>query len=217
MYSYSPAKQPNGAIYYTLNLETPTLQSNKYNDSNKIVIDKNTTINAIYITDSGITSPMSVAKLYKKPNNYTIKINSTYNKQYTADGDEGLIDGLLGETDWRKGRWQGYQSQDFEAVIDMNEVKQFSEISANFLQDTRSWIVMPTIVEFYISNDNINYTLVQTSQNSIAANDYKVQTQKFVCAYMDRSIKILPPNQKREVMRSARYIKVKAFNYGKLP
>lgn len=34
---------------------------------------------------------------------------------------------------------------------------------------------------------------------------------------MDRSIEILPPTQKREVLRSARYIKIKAYNYGKLP
>ena len=202
LYSYSPAKQPNGAIYYTLNSETPTLQSNKYNDSSKIVIDKNTTLKAVYITDSGIVSPISIAHFYKKPNNYTIKINSTYNKQYTADGDEGLIDGLLGETDWRKGRWQGYQSQDFEAIVDLQKVKNVDCITASFLQDTRSWILMPTQVIFYGSIDGINYKEIQAVKNKIADSNYTVQKEVF---------------RYNEIEDSFRYIKVKAINYGKLP
>jgi hypothetical protein len=31
-----------------------------------------------------------------------------------------------------KGEWQGYQDQDFEAVIDLQEVQDISSISANF-------------------------------------------------------------------------------------
>lgn len=163
------------------------------------------------------TSNLSTAHFYKRPHNYSIQLNCKYNKQYTADGDDGIIDGQYGDIDWRKGGWQGYQSQDFEAIIDMKEKKEFAEISANFLQDTRAWILFPIKVEFYISDDNINYKLVQTDSNFIPANDYKVQTKKFVSFYVDRSIEILPPTQKREVFRSARYIKIKAYNYGKLP
>ena len=163
------------------------------------------------------TTNLSTAHFYKRPHNYSIQLNCKYNKQYTADGDDGIIDGQYGDKDFRKGGWQGYQSQDFEAIIDMKEKKEFAEISANFLQDTRSWILFPTKVEFYTSDDNINFKLVQTDSNYIAANDYNVQTQKFVSFYEDRSLKIEPPTTKRERMRSARYIKVKAYNYGKLP
>lgn len=159
----------------------------------------------------------SIAHFYKRPNNYSIQLNCKYHRFYTADGDDGIIDGQYADKDFRKGGWQGYQSQDFEAIVDMKEKKEFAEISANFLQDTRSWIVFPTKVEFYISDDNINYKLVQTDSNYIPAKDYNLQTQKFTAAYTNRSINILPPNQKRDVFRSARYIKVKAYNYGKFP
>lgn len=143
----------------------------------------------------------SIAHFYKRPHNYSIKLNCTYNRQYTADGDDGIIDGLYGDKDWRKGGWQGYQSQDFEAVIDMKEVKSISEISANFLQDTRSWILFPTKVEFYTSTDNINFSLVETVTNTIPANDYSIQNSTF----------------KIQHKKTAQYIKVKAYNYGKLP
>ncbi len=148
------------------------------------------------------TSHFSIAHFYKRPHNYSIQLNCKYNKQYTADGDDGIIDGQYGDIDWKKGGWQGYQSQDFEVIIDMKEKKEFAEISANFLQDTRSWILFPTKVEYYISTDNINFTLAGTVENTIAANDYNTQTLNF----------------KLKTLNSiARYIKIKAYNYGKLP
>lgn len=164
-------------------------------------ITKSTTIRAfrnVNLTTTGI----STAHFYKRPHNYSIQLNCKYNKQYTADGDDGIIDGQYGDIDWKKGGWQGYQSQNFEAIIDMKQVKQLTEISANFLQDTRSWILFPIKVEYYTSTDNINFTLAGTVENTIAANDYNIQTLNF---------KLQPLNS------TARYIKVKAYNYGKLP
>ncbi|MFM9944390.1 MAG: glycoside hydrolase domain-containing protein, partial [Bacteroidia bacterium] len=150
----------------------------------------------------GYTSDTVVGNFYKKPNNFTIKINSIYNPQYTADGDEGLIDGLLGETDWRKGRWQGYQSQDFEAIVDLKEVKNVNCIIASFLQDTRSWILMPTQVIFYGSVDGINYKEINTKENEITDSNYTAQRIVF---------------RENEIEDSFRFVKVKAINYGKLP
>lgn len=157
------------------------------------------TINALVWID---TSAVTIASLYKMPNNWTVKLNSTYNRQYTADGPEGIIDGLYGETEWRKGRWQGYQSQDFEAVIDLQKVKKINSISANFLQDSRSWILMPKSVEFYTSMDGMNYNLMEVQPCYVQADDDNVQTKKF--------------SVKTDKLK-AKYIMIKAKNYGKLP
>jgi predicted alpha-1,2-mannosidase len=172
--------------------------------TNSFYISKNSSIKAFSVDTNysrNDTSNLSIAHFYKRPHNYSIKLNCTYNKQYTADGDDGIIDGLYGDKDWRKGGWQGYQSQDFEAVIDMKEVKNINEISANFLQDTRSWILFPCKVEFYTSTDNINFTLLETVTNTIPANEYSIQNSTF----------------KIQHKKTAQFIKVKATNYGKLP
>jgi hypothetical protein len=58
-----------------------------------------------------------------------------------------LLNGIHGSTNWRKGDWQGYQAQDFEAVVDFKNWDVHS-LSASFLQDTRAWILLPTRVEF---------------------------------------------------------------------
>ena len=139
----------------------------------------------------------------KKPNNYSINIKSKYNPQYHAGGPEGLLDGILGTENWRKGDWQGYQSQDFEAVVDLQEAKDITEISARFLQDQRSWIVMPTKVEYYISDDNVNFSFFGSVANAL---DPKIEENT-----------ILNFTSKETKAKKARYVKVIAKNFGKLP
>lgn len=141
------------------------------------------------------------AQFFKKPNNYTIALKSVYNPQYHAGGPDGLLDGIYGSENWRKGDWQGYQTHDFEAVVDLQTKKSIQEISANFLQDTRAWIIMPTEVSFYVSDDNVSFQKVATIANTIPANDYEVQTKKLT----------------EKLNTSGRYVKVIAKNFGKLP
>jgi len=131
-----------------------------------IEIDKSCQI-SVYSSDATRKTSTISAQFFKKPNNYTINIKSTYNPQYHAGGPDGLLDGINGTTNWRKGDWQGYQSQDFEAIIDLQSTKAVSTFSATFLQDQRSWILMPTKVEYYSSTDNVNFTLIQSVANDV--------------------------------------------------
>ena len=143
------------------------------------------------------------ATFFKKPNNYSINIKSVYNPQYHAGGQEGLLDGILGTENWRKGDWQGYQSQDFEAVVDLKEVKSVSEISARFLQDQRSWILMPTKVDYYISDDNVNFMFFGSVNNTL---DPKLE-ENTILNFTSNEIK----------GKKSRFVKVIAKNFGKLP
>lgn len=138
----------------------------------------------------------------KKPNNYIIKLNSRYNRAYHAGGATGLIDGITGTENWRKGDWQGYQSQDFEAVIDLQKKMKVSNVSARFLQDSRAWILMPTKVEYYVSEDNVNYVLAHTIKNTVDPKEDGSIIKSFDATLINVK---------------ARYIKVKAYNFGKLP
>jgi len=172
---------------------------------NDIVIKETSKIEAFVVRslmENSATSDTISATFIKKPNNYSLKINSKYNPQYHAGGDEGLIDGIFGSENWRKGDWQGYQGQDFEAVIDLNETKTVKSIVARFLQDSRAWILMPTKVEYYTSEDNSNFKLIKTIENKLDAKNTEVQIVDF---------EIVFPETK------AKFIKVKAYNFGKLP
>ena len=155
------------------------------------------------IKNKDIECKMVSATFYKKPNNYTITIKSKYNPQYTAGGDEGIIDGINGTENWRKGEWQGYQGQDFEAVVDLQSEKNVSNFSATFLQDSGSWIVMPTKVDYFISNDNINFTLIEPVENTLDPKKPENTIRAFETHFKEN--------------KKARFVKIIAKNFGKLP
>jgi len=56
--------------------------------------------------------------------------------------------------------WQGYQGTDFGAVIDLDEITDINKISIGFFQASSSWIVFPEYVEFYTSDDGINFNSI---------------------------------------------------------
>ena len=158
---------------------------------------------AYYQNNKNKKSSCSVITLSKRPNQWKIKLEDCkYNRQYTAGGETGIIDGEFGSVNWRVGGWQGYQSQDFTAVIDLVKTKKISCIGGNFLQDTRSWILFPNSIETEISLDGKSFTKVGKQQNTVSAENYELITQKMETCF---------------VSQKARYIRIKVKNFGKLP
>ncbi|WP_374551489.1 GH92 family glycosyl hydrolase [Flavobacterium sp.] len=190
-------------LYYHIFDKDTSLILTPYKRYEKSITIEKTSMIVAYVENDGVKSNIVSATFYKKPNNYSINIKSKYNPQYHAGGNDGLLDGINGTTNWRKGDWQGYQSQDFEAIVDLQSEKKVSNFSATFLQDQRSWIMMPTKVEYYSSSDNINFTLITTVANDV---DPKKD---------ENTIKDFNFTSSKPI--NARYIKVKAYNFGKLP
>jgi predicted alpha-1,2-mannosidase len=76
-----------------------------------------------------------------------------YSPQYTAGGDDGLIDGVRGGADFRTGGWQGFEGQNLDMTIDLGRLQKIKRVTANFLQDENSWIFFPTRMQVEISED----------------------------------------------------------------
>jgi hypothetical protein len=187
-------------IYYTLDGSFPTLESKLYHDP--FTITQSTVVKA-FATSKGNASKTVMANVHQLPHpDWKVQLKSVYNKQYTAGGDNGLIDGLFGSIDWRKGSWQGYQSQDFEAIIDFTNTREIKNIAANFLQDSRSWILLPKTVSFEYSLDGKKYIPIAELKYEVVALDNNLLIKNFIKDFT-------PIN--------ARYLRIKAINYGKLP
>ncbi|HEY1038433.1 MAG TPA: GH92 family glycosyl hydrolase, partial [Bacteroidia bacterium] len=165
------------------------------------IINKTTEVEA-YEEVNGTKSTIAKGMLHKRPNKWKVSIKYKYNPQYNAGGAIGIIDGLRADVNWKKGGWQGYQSTDFEATVDMLEVKNISYAGAEFLQDTRSWILFPTQLVVYTSSDGINFEKAVTINNKKPADDYEIQL-------LELSGEMKPTK--------ARYVKFVATNFGKLP
>ena len=85
----------------------------------------------------------------------------------------------------------------------MKEVKEISSMSLGCLQDSRSWILLPSRVNFYTSEDGKTFNLIDGVDSKLEAQNDDVQIQRFEKQF---SKKI-----------TTRYLKVIAKNYGKLP
>ena len=197
------SQNPTDEIYYSITTkDEPKIVGVSFLYTQPLTISKTSTIKA-FSKNKANQSATVEAHFFKKPNNYSINIKSKYNPQYHAGGPDGLLDGILGSENWRKGDWQGYQSQDFEATIDLQKSKTITQISARFLQDMRSWILMPTTVDYLISEDNEHFTLFRTVENSLDPQTEATTILSFTGTQF-------PGMQ-------ARYVKVVAHNFGVLP
>ena len=189
----------NVDIYYTLDGTEPGKQSLLY--KKPLVLKETSTVKAIAYKKGYPPSKVISTKFLKIPKGRKIKLLSKYSEQYTAGGDEALIDYIRGGDDFRDGTWQGYQD-DFEAIVDLGKVQTIHKISTGFMQSIRSWIWMPTEVEYYTSLDGKNFKKIAVVYNGIPDNEYANVHTDF--SYEFNNLK-------------TRYIKVYAKNYGTVP
>lgn len=167
-------------------------------------IDRSTDL-YVWATKAGKESLKAKSSFYKIPEKRTIRLATQYANHYTAGGDMALIDFIRGSEDFRTGSWQGYEGVDVEAVVDMGKEGNYTVAKIGFLQDENAWIFMPTEVQFFVSNDGENYTLLDTDANDISykekgaiLKDFKVN-QSFTGRYIKIVAKnrgVCPPDHK---------------------
>ena len=156
------------------------------------------------LRDGSKSSKLAAASYMKHPHpEWKIAISSEYNPQYTAGGDDGIIDGLFGDLDWRKGGWQGYQGQSLDCVIDLGKVEERKKISISVLEDTRSWIYYPKGLIVEVSSDGKNYVL-------LGAWDHKLKGEEMRLEKKEMGFDFLPGTK-------FRFARIAVINYGKLP
>ena len=157
-------------ILFTLDGSEPTKNSSKYvlpitkNDSftlkAKVFGDKllpsNTLVKSYtktivhdeenpFFVDNGIIYPMIIG-------------NNKFHPNYTGGGENGLIDGRVGTSDFRDGYWQGFEGVDCDITIDFGKLVELNKLSFNFLENQGSWIFLPKTVNISFSDDGINYS-----------------------------------------------------------
>jgi hypothetical protein len=185
-------------IRYSMNGDSTTLPL-RYTGPINVTSTSRIHARSYSTTDSsGVTS----ASFYRIPADWHVQLNSIPNKQYAADGPISLIDGIRGSIVWRKGDWHGFQGQDMDVEIHMDSARSISSVHVGFLQDVRPWIVFPRSVTVQTSNDGSTWNDVGTVVQTIPVTDMSAQTTTIV-------VPCTPT--------TARFVRIKAANYGKLP
>jgi sialate O-acetylesterase len=189
------------SIHYTLDGTEPSFQSPEYGSS--IVLDKSVILKTRAF-NNGIKSLNKLEFTFDKHLAFGKKViyKEKFSPKYESSGEFALTDGIRGSTDFHDGFWQGFQQINFEAVIDLEEVKTINKISIGFLKAIGSWIFPPKKIEYFISEDGINYSKLNELINGIPSSYGDVVSETF---------SIDANNSK------ARYIKIAAENAGVCP
>ena len=99
----------------------------------------------------GYGNHIAKAVFTKRDDNYSARwIQGTPTSQYTAGGAGAAVDGIQGDTDWRKGHWIGIQGEDAILEISLERPKAVRSISVGVLKDIRAWIALPKALEISI-------------------------------------------------------------------
>ncbi|MDO1502401.1 GH92 family glycosyl hydrolase [Winogradskyella maritima] len=165
-------------------------------------ISKDTRVK-LYSEKGNLKSPVLETPFYKIDPNLSITLESEFANQYSAGGNDALIDGIRSTKNYRTGSWQGYHDQDLVATVDLGSQRNLTEISVNFLQDQGAWIFLPTNVDILISDNGNKFQ----SLGSYNVNNSKKDDEILIQSFLFKK----PPNLK------IRYIKLIAKKLGKLP
>jgi len=191
---------PNTNVYYTTDGSVPTKTSTEY--SGPFAIDRSTIVKAIAVDKKGTMSFPVDAILKKRPNDWTVKVISGYSTQYTGGGDDAIVDGIRGTTNFASGEWQGIQGKPYEAVVDLQRETEIKNVGASFLQVASPWIWMPDRIEFETSMDGVNFARVAAIKPAFPQREMTPTVKEYRQA--------IAPTR-------ARYVRLRAFNFGKIP
>jgi hypothetical protein len=192
--------EPVAEVRYALDLGDGRLDWRRYDGP--FEVDRTVTLRAVAVGRDGAASEPLTASLHRMPEGRSIRLSARYSNQYSAGGDEALVDGLRGGPSWRLGRWQGYQGKDLVVDVDLGRPTPMRRLAMGFIQDTGSWVLMPRRVTFAVSDDGVTYRDVGTVENDVPDREYRIVTKDFAVA--------LAPH-------TARYVRVSVVTYGPLP
>lgn len=189
-------------IYYTLDGSTPTNLAYRYTEP--ITLWQDAVVKAVAYSPNSGYSHVATHTLTQFHADKQLTYTTRPEPQYAENGEEGLIDRLYGTTNYRVGGWQGW-AQDLVATVDLLESKEIHTVGVDCLEEMRSWIFFPASVVVEVSDDGKHYRpygrVDNTNYPATLARQEEANTHTFSVTGNDM----------------ARYVKIHAVNYGKLP
>jgi len=146
--------------------------TDKYIYTSPFKVDYDVDIYAFAETADGRSSDTAICRLRRYPDpDVQVQLGTKAMSSYFPNGADGLIDGIKGSEDWRKGDWLGFQGQNVNITLDRGAVKAASGVRVRVLRDERAWIYFPSEVIFRYSSDGKEYSKPVSVKITAAAAD----------------------------------------------
>ena len=177
---------PKATIYFKID------DSNYQTYKQPLEITEASTLH-VYAQKDTVKSSVISTNFFKIDPTLNIKLETNFANQYNAGGNDALIDGILGTSDFRTGTWQGYFNEDLVAIVDLGRQKSINLVQINFLKDQRSWIFYPSKVVCYGSKDGVEFKRIDSIQldSPKPSDEVEIKTIEFKTNNQYRYIKII--------------------------
>ncbi|MFJ1474514.1 family 20 glycosylhydrolase [Capnocytophaga cynodegmi] len=190
----------DAAIYYTLDGSEPSEKSEKY--AEPIKIRKDAQLRAIGIRENGKTRVFSEDFKFNKATARAIDMKTEIYPSYKFGGASTLVDGCVGDQNFRTGRWIAFSGNDLEAVIDLVDATEISKVAFNANVITGDWIYDARSFYVAISDDGKNF-------QEVASETYPQEAEGHKSEIRTHSLSFNPTK--------TRYVKIKIASEQSIP
>ena len=149
-------------IYYTLDGTEPTNASHRYKAP--LQLAQNCVLKAKAIGKRGDSHLFEEQVTYSKATAKPITFIQPAFKGYDYAGARTLVDGLKGNHNYRTGRWVGFANNDFEVLIDLQEITDVQRVSLSTCVEKGDWVFDARGFTISVSTDGETYTTVFDEQ-----------------------------------------------------
>jgi hexosaminidase len=189
------------AIRFTLDGSEPGPGSAVF--ENPIALDHSATVKAVAVRDGkALSAPVAGTYWVGLGTGKPVKYTNPFSDKYPAARELALTNSQKGSKNFGDGEWLGFDGQDLEATLDLGKPTAIKRLEIGFLRDIGVWVMLPGAVEFQLSDDGKAFRSIATIKNDADDRDPKPLLKAFATP-VDGS--------------GARYVRVRAKNYGKLP
>lgn len=177
-------------LFYTTDGSEPTTKSFKYSD--KIILDKSTTIKlGLFRKHKQVGETFEKSYSLSKTKDKIVQLISSPSNRFEGGNPLILTDGIRGGNNYRSGGYLGFQSSDFEAVVDLNEPTEINKITVGFFTASSSLVLVPKYVEYFISDDGVHFESIGKVKENFSIKDpswkrmdFSLTTEKLKTRYI---------------------------------
>ena len=101
----------------------------------------------------------------------SVKLENPCSLKYTGEGNRTLANKRHGSMDFHDGQWLGFEGSDLIAILDLGSTVQIKKINAFFLQQQGSWILLPSRVDFEVSDNCVTWKLFDSAYQALKPDD----------------------------------------------
>lgn len=185
-------------IFYTTDGSEPNMESGS---SKTLKINESTVVKAIAYKDGKQLGSIERYFVISYATGRYVEYKHKYSPKYDAGLKDGLVDGILASSDFKDGKWQGFEGDNLDIIINLKMLREVSEIDLRFLENQASWIFLPEDIDVLWSANGKDYYEFSAKSDALVDVLYsKIHQYTF----------------KHEAVE-ARYIRIKAKNIGVCP